>query len=1822
MSVGVRHLSVLGEFKPFGLIAEALDGKPPDNLSDKYDYFLFDPKFVRDRAEADSNGGCSISEPSDCCDHELFIRGNRIIWTTGARVFKRFTLPSQVITVCWCHIGDISEALLCVLQIESLTIYNTSGEVVSIPLPRTITSIWPLPFGLLLQSIEGNFPAHAPFPSSSRLLGARDIPRPRREIGHSPQNNYSLPSAFNHNIKGYTDSMSSHLILCDLLEEPQCTYIEERGKLNIMRDFDERTIWTSDQIPLMASYNKGKMQHSVWVAEVVNCNPEVASTSLSDVVPAGVLPKQFSFHRIWQGKGAQTSASKVFLATDDDAAPIICLLLQEQKRLLALRLQSVEINNEILFDIKPDMSWSIPAVAAAPVIVTRPRVKVGLLQYTDIIVLAPDNTLLLYSGKQCLCRYMLPSSLRKGNLSRSLEFSEAASVSHDLKIIGLADAVEGRINVIVNTGQIFRCALRQNPSSSLTNDCITAMAEGLSSNFYNYFLVLLWGDNNSAYLSEASSDVDSEWNSFCSVIMQMGQKSSLISQQDLNSVPDSSWEFLLNSNFHKNYCKFNFIAGISGTKLAVLGPNSSRKEVDGSLILNDSFYSELFMVTLDSLHSLYESLKLDNLRKRDLELLAVLLCNVAKFLGEEYYLDHYIRDFPCLSKKVGMSMDSVSRKNPPSLFKWLENCLEHGYNYANVSDLPPLIRKDGSSVVSWARKIVSFYSLLLGAKPIGKKLPSGVFCNIALGSFCSNEELTVLAMVGENFGLQQLDLLPCGVSLPMRHALDKCRESPPIDWPAAAYILLGREDLALSCLANTCKSKELETQTNVNLISMSTPYMLHLHPVTVPSIVSDTNGLDSTKFEDTDSVDGSMTDGMEHIFASGIQLRYGRDLRLNEVRRVLCSARPVAIQTSVSPSATEQDLQQAQLWHLAQRTTALPLGRGAFTLATINTLLTEAFTVPKLVLAGRLPAQQNATVNLDPNIRNIQELKSWPEFHNAVAGGLRLSPVQGKMSRTWIMYNKPEEPNITHAGLLLALGLHGHLRALTISDIYKYFYQEHESTAVGLMLGLAASYRGTMQPVISKSLYVHIPARHPSSVELEVPTILQSAALMSVGLLYEGSAHPQTMQILLGEIGRRSGGDNVLEREGHAVSAGFALGLVALGRGEDALGFTETLVGRLFHYIGGKEVHNERSHFLSLTADEHNRCAGQMMDGTMVNVDVTAPGAIIALSLMFLKTESEAIVSRLSIPNSHFDLQYVRPDFIMLRVIARNLIMWSRVHPSEDWIQSQIPEIVKSNVKALKDDTSDDEMDAETFVQAYVNIVAGACISLGLRFAGTKNANVQELLYGYAVYFLNEIKPVFTTRGNAFPKGLSRYVDRCTLEICLHLVVLSLSVVMAGSGHLQTFRLLRFLRGRNSADGHASYGIQMAVSLAIGFLFLGGGMRTFSTSNNSIAALLISLYPRLPTGPNDNRCHLQAFRHLYVLATEARWIQTVDVDTGLPVYAPLEVTVRETEHYSETSYCEVTPCILPERAILKRVCVCGPRYWPQVIELVPEDKPWWSFGDKNDPFNSGVLYIKRKIGACSYVDDPVGCQSLLSRAMHKVFSWTSDPSTNNNSGLGSVAVDQLVSTFSSDPSLIAFAQLCCDASWNSRSDGDFQEFCLQVLFECISKDRPALLQVYLSLHTMIGSMVDQVTNGRVVVGDSLNISNLKLALAYIEAQLSGKLTASKGSIVQSKFMGSVRKRVEELLNYSNGLQNHFSNYLTSGKWPDDESQGEKNSILLSWYLKWFGVPPPSVIKTAAEKIKPKLVSSSLVPFLRLLFPTTHINAIGEIDKFLSLQVSQ
>ncbi|KAL0341265.1 UNVERIFIED_CONTAM: Anaphase-promoting complex subunit [Sesamum radiatum] len=73
-SGGVRELTVLSEFKPFGLAAEAADGG--NSTSDDYHYFLFDPQVAKQRDEADELDDASPLS-SERSDHELFIRGNR-----------------------------------------------------------------------------------------------------------------------------------------------------------------------------------------------------------------------------------------------------------------------------------------------------------------------------------------------------------------------------------------------------------------------------------------------------------------------------------------------------------------------------------------------------------------------------------------------------------------------------------------------------------------------------------------------------------------------------------------------------------------------------------------------------------------------------------------------------------------------------------------------------------------------------------------------------------------------------------------------------------------------------------------------------------------------------------------------------------------------------------------------------------------------------------------------------------------------------------------------------------------------------------------------------------------------------------------------------------------------------------------------------------------------------------------------------------------------------------------------------------------------------------------------------------------------------------------------------------------------------------------------------------------------------------------------------------------------------------------------------------------------------------------------------------------
>lgn len=135
--------------------------------------------------------------------------------------------------------------------------------------------------------------------------------------------------------------------------------------------------------------------------------------------------------------------------------------------------------------------------------------------------------------------------------------------------------------------------------------------------------------------------------------------------------------------------------------------------------------------------------------------------------------------------------------------------------------------------------------------------------------------------------------------------------------------------------------------------------------------------------------------------------------------------------------------------------------------------------------------------------------------------------------------------------------------------------------------------------------------------------------------------------------------------------------------------------------------------------------------------------------------------------------------------------------------------------------------------QMAASIAAGACLALGLRFAGTADHAARAVLLarlrGLRDARRSELHPA---RAASLPTpGMD--LDRATLDTCQSCVAVALGMVMAGTGDLASLRLLRSLRKK--APAGTSYGSHMATHMAIGFLCLGGGRYTFDQDRQRAA---------------------------------------------------------------------------------------------------------------------------------------------------------------------------------------------------------------------------------------------------------------------------------------------------------------------------------------------------------------------------------------------------
>ena len=118
---------------------------------------------------------------------------------------------------------------------------------------------------------------------------------------------------------------------------------------------------------------------------------------------------------------------------------------------------------------------------------------------------------------------------------------------------------------------------------------------------------------------------------------------------------------------------------------------------------------------------------------------------------------------------------------------------------------------------------------------------------------------------------------------------------------------------------------------------------------------------------------------------------------------------------------------------------------------------------------------------------------------------------------------------------------------------------------------------------------------------------------------------------------------------------------------------------------------------------------------------------------------------------------------------------------------------------------------------------------------------------------------------------------------------------------------------------------------------------TLSHSNVGVASLVCALYPCFPSHSTDNCYHLQALRHLYVLASRPGVLLTREALTSQPCCVSVRVTSREGGGGGEGPVREsVTPCFVQDWDELEKVRgERGGREWEIVLQIELRSDDYW-----------------------------------------------------------------------------------------------------------------------------------------------------------------------------------------------------------------------------------------------------------------------------------------
>ncbi|KAJ4365618.1 Anaphase-promoting complex subunit 1 [Neocucurbitaria cava] len=861
--------------------------------------------------------------------------------------------------------------------------------------------------------------------------------------------------------------------------------------------------------------------------------------------------------------------------------------------------------------------------------------------------------------------------------------------------------------------------------------------------------------------------------------------------------------------------------------------------------------------------------------------------------------------------------------SPPSILEWLGTVVGSRH-YAPFPTLAMLIRKSKASPHS----SINIDEIIADVTPR----------TVALHKFfrdvdpASSPRRVVELMKSCNITTEMLTTLPEAARAPLMEAITRCQANPPTTWSSSLLRLVQREDLDLSLTPSG---------DFVHDSHLTSAVMVHSTGATrdVHTICQGADRIEP--IQSTAEVD-------RHYIT---RLIFREDRRFIEAYTLLEPLRQTVAEYRADSRADEAAILEGQKAHMQWvmvRTFSLPVGSSMIKFSSKKPLLTEKYPLYGFSTSCLMKPMGNVVTAERQNYS--EEKYFWAFFNAGVAAGLSVSRDAQGIDTSWIMYNKPSELTNKHAGLLLGLGLNGHLRTIAKWLSFKYLTPKHTMTSVGLLLGLSASFMGTMDTLVTRLLSVHVTRMLPSgAAELNLSPYTQTTGLMGIGLLYYNTQHRRMSEVMLSEIEHVDVPDpseppDTLRDEAYRLAAGFALGFINLGKGKDLRGLHDMrIVERLMTVaVAPKPV--DIIHIL----------------------DQATAGAVIAVALIFMKTHDQTVARKIDIPDTLPQFDYVRPDIFLLRTLAKHIIMWDDIEATDAWIISNLPREYRTSYN-LKHVTK-----LRSEQMPFFNIIAGLLWSVSLKHAGTGDTQVRDFLIKYLDQFIR-INKLTAIR---YDSRLSRN----TVRNCQDLIALAAATVMAGTGDLDVFRRLRGLHGRIGPD--TPYGSHLAAHMAFGVLFIAGGTQTFSRSNKAIASLICAFYPLFPSDVQDSRAHLQAFRHFWVLAAEPRCLVVRDVDTGRAIHMPITVHFRSLDEKKKF----IAPCLLPEVGLMARIETTDRTYWPTTLDFVNNPLHLKSF------LHNQTLYVRRRTAHDQYATTFSATLSALndaqaSRTSQLLFHW-------------------------------------------------------------------------------------------------------------------------------------------------------------------------------------------------------------------------------------------